>query len=344
MSLRRRCSRLLVPLGLVVAIAATAACSKGGEPEAAVVSTTVPSGIYPLTGLPVNDPATADRPTLFVKIDNEPGAFPQAGLNDADLVYEEVVEGNYTRLLSVFQSRNADPLGPVRSVRPTDPSLVAPFGGLFGYSGGTDRFINLLRETPGITDVGVQTKAENYPRRSIHAIPHNQYTSTAKLYELAPPGAQPPPPFSRFLRQGQPFGPPGVAPATKVTVPFGGITASWDWDAGTGLWRRSHNGQADVLEGGAPVTATNVIVQFVPYVPVPGATDTAGAQVVDAQLVNQTGEAWILSQGMVFKGRWSKGDLTSVISYTDAGGAPLPIPPGRTWIELPANGTPATTA
>ncbi|MDQ4134444.1 MAG: DUF3048 domain-containing protein [Actinomycetota bacterium] len=334
--------RAVVPLVLALALVATAACSK--DKDEATAAAPAASTRYPLTGLPVNDPATASRPTLFVKIDNEPGAFPQVGLNDADLVYEEMVEGNYTRLLSVFQSRNADPLGPVRSVRPTDPSLVAPFGGLFGYSGGTDRFINLLRETPGITDVGVGNVPDAYPRRSIHSIPHNQYTSTQKLYDAGPPGIPAPPPFSPFLAPGEPFAPPGAAPATKVSVPFGGITASWDWDAGAGVWKRSHDGQPDVLEGGEPVTATTVIVQFVPYEPVPGATDTVGAQVVDAKLTGGTGEAWILAQGLVFKGQWSKPEMTSVIAYTDAAGQSVAIPPGRTWIELPPNGAPATTA
>lgn len=334
--------RVAVPAVLVLALVGAGACSNKDKKKSAPTTTSAPD-VYPLTGLPVNDRATAERPALFVKIDNEPGAFPQAGLNDADLVYEEMVEGNYTRLLSVFQSRNADPLGPVRSVRPTDPQLVAPFGGLFGYSGGTERFINLLRQTPGITDVGVGNVAAAYPRRSIHSIPHNQYTATQRLYEAAPPGLRPPPPFSPFLTPGQAFSPPGATPATKVTVPFGAITVTWDWDAAAGVWKRSHDGKPDVLENGEPETATTVIVQFVPYEPVPGATDSVGAQVVDAQLAGQQGEAWILANGQVFKGRWSKPELTSVIAYTDPGGQPVPIPPGRTWIELPPNGVPATT-
>ena len=97
-----------------------------------------------------------------------------------------------------------------------------------------------------------------------------------------------------------------------------------------------------MLEGGEPETATTVIVQFVPYEPVPGATDTVGAQVMDAKLTGGTGEAWILAGGQVFKGKWSKPEMTSVISYTDQTGLPVPLPPGRTWIELPPTGTQAT--
>src|SRR5690606_15220928 len=70
-----------------------------------------PPPVYPLTGLPVTDPAVAARPTLVVKIDNsEPKARPQIGLNQADVVYEERVEGAVTRLMAVFHSHDAVPV------------------------------------------------------------------------------------------------------------------------------------------------------------------------------------------------------------------------------------------
>ena len=75
----------------------------------------------PLTGLPVTDAAAVARPALIVKIDNvEPKARPQAGLNQADVVYEERVEGSVTRLLAIFHSTDAGPVGPVRSARTSD--------------------------------------------------------------------------------------------------------------------------------------------------------------------------------------------------------------------------------
>lgn len=336
--------RAAVPIAMLLVLVAASACSRGSKAKAAPEATTTtrpPS--YPLTGLPITDPATAARPALSVKISNEAGAFPQAGLDAADVVYEEIIEGDETRYLAIFQSQNADPLGPVRSVRPTDPDLIAPFGGLFGYSGGTERFVTILRATPGITDVGASNASGAYFERKVHRVSwQNHYTSTERLYAQAPPALAPPQRFSPFLPPGQPFAPPGASPALELSVPFGATTAQWEWDAAGGVWNRSHSGDADILESGQRVTATTVIVQFAPYDPVDGATDVTGALVYDAQLVG-TGEAWVLANGRLVKGKWSKAAQTDVTSYTDDLGAPIALPAGRTWVELPRTGTPATT-
>ena len=76
------------------------------------------------------------RPLLSVKIENTPEARPQTGLELADIVWNEVVEGQITRFLAMYQSRSTDVVGPIRSVRKTDPLIVWPVGGVFAYSGG----------------------------------------------------------------------------------------------------------------------------------------------------------------------------------------------------------------
>ncbi len=92
--------------------------------------------VAPLTGLPI-DPATAARPALVVKIDNFPTiARPQVGINQADIVFEEIVEG-ITRFAAVFQSEDADPVGPIRSARTSDINILAQLGRpLLAWSGG----------------------------------------------------------------------------------------------------------------------------------------------------------------------------------------------------------------
>src|SRR5690606_23286083 len=57
----------------------------------ATTTTTVPEPVHlPLTGELVDDEADVpDQPALVVKIDNHPRARPQAGLNEADIVFEE---------------------------------------------------------------------------------------------------------------------------------------------------------------------------------------------------------------------------------------------------------------
>jgi len=85
-----------------------------------------PPPACPLTGEPAPHGAVPDRPALAIKVENAPEARPQSGMDKADVVYEEVVEGGVVRFMAVFQSQDAAEVGPVRSVRPVDPDIVSP--------------------------------------------------------------------------------------------------------------------------------------------------------------------------------------------------------------------------
>ncbi len=144
MSFRR--TAVVAAVGL--ASLATAACGGGNatpKPVAAVTPetkvsegtvTTEGAPLAPLTGLADPSGATKSRPSIAVKIDNAPEARPQSGLDVADIVYEEVVEGGVTRLIAVFHSTAPELAGPVRSVRPMDPDILSAYHGLVAYSGG----------------------------------------------------------------------------------------------------------------------------------------------------------------------------------------------------------------
>jgi hypothetical protein len=161
---------------VAVVVMAVAGCSGGGRSSTAAVpgsttperstgpSTTAVPAVYPLTGLPVSNPATVGRPLLAVKIDNSPEARPQAGLDRADLVVEEVVEGGLVRFMAIFQSQDADRVGPVRSVRPVDGKLLTPTRGYFAYSGGNLAEKALIKQAP-VTLVGVDELPAAFTRR-----------------------------------------------------------------------------------------------------------------------------------------------------------------------------------
>ena len=328
---------------------AAAACSSSSRKVVRAAPTTssssssstsaVPAApVYPLTGLPVDNPGHASRPALVVKIENEPPARPQSGLQAADVVYEEIIEGGDTRFVAVFQSTDADPVGSIRSVRPTDPPLVRPIGGLFAYSGGTAKFVNLLHATSMI-DVGESADPGAYFLRREKPSDHKLFSSTARLYAFpGAAGAKPPPPLFPFLPPGQPFAPAGAQPASHLETVVGTQHVFYDWDPAAG-WRRAINGQPHVVEGGGQLIATNVVVQFVPWVPSPGDFDTLHSPVLVAQVVG-SGDAWILAGGKVVKGHWSKPTPDAVISYTGSDGQPVSFLPGRTWVELAGTGTP----
>ena len=101
-----------------------------------------------LTGLPDPTAVTKRRSALTIKIDNTPQAHPQYGINEADVVYEEIVEGGITRLAAIFNSHLPTKVGPVRSVRRTDREIVFPIGGIFAFSGGAQYAISSIETAP----------------------------------------------------------------------------------------------------------------------------------------------------------------------------------------------------
>ena len=330
------------------ALCLTVAACGGGDKKASSTTTTsggMPTTTLPpepafLTGLPQDDPKKQDRPALTVKIDNAPVARPQSGLDRADVIYEEVVEGGVVRFLAVFHSRDAEAIGPVRSVRPVDPDIVTPIKGLFAYSGGTPPFVAAIKKAP-VTLVGFDERTKAYTKRKGKPAPHNLFTSTAELYEGAKESAQPPPPLFTFLPSDQAFGVAGGSPLTHFAVQMGGPTkAAWDWDAGAGVWRRLTNGTPHTVEGGEQIGSANVIVQFVKYRDT-AARDAAGFRVPTAE-VKGTGEAWVLSGGRLIKAKWEKKNAAAITLYTDSAGLPVRLRPGTTWVSLAPTGAQTT--
>ena len=110
-------------------------------PSASATTTPAPvAAACPLTGLPPAADQKVDRAALAVKIDNVDAARPQAGLNQADVVIEETVEGGLTRLMAIFQCSSTDSVGPIRSVRTSDADLLRLLNGaVFGFSGANPR-------------------------------------------------------------------------------------------------------------------------------------------------------------------------------------------------------------
>ena len=328
--------RFTFPAAVVVLALLGAACSGGDDDSSAPAQptappTTVPPPTFPLTGRPATDQALLNRAAVTVKIDNNAASRPQAGLEKADLIYEEFTEG-ITRFVVVFHSTDADPVGPVRSVRPADPVIVYPLGGVFGFSGGSPAIRALV---PGAPVTAVDENATDVmKRRSGRSAPHNLYTSVAGLAAKAPAGAKAPPKFAEFLPPGQPFAAAGAAPSTHMDFrPAPSLSAAYDWDPGSGTWKRMTDGSPAALEGGGQLAPNNVIVQFTPY-----SVFAQDSKVQYPEVVG-SGEAWVFAAGMLVKGRWSKPDPGAVTAFTDANGAPVVLPPGQTFVHLVANGT-----
>ncbi len=315
------------------------------EPVAAATTTTEattttttepPRTTSALTGLPASQ-QVLDNPVVAVKIDNVDGkSTPQVGINAADVVYEIQVEGSVTRLLSLFQSTDAAPIGPVRSARGSEIGVLEELNRpLFTWHGEN-----------GI--LGPQVRASQVQARSIEEIgglfyreggrpaPYNSFVQgSAQIRETADEGSKGPlEPIFTFAGDGEPPS-PLAAPATGVHVEYpggaGGSPVDYAWDGS--VWKRSQKGHPHVDADGVQVSPDNVIVRFVQAVD-SGTRDKAGSVVPTAQVTGE-GEVWVFSQGTVTTGTWRKPDGTSITEYLDADGNPIKLAPGKTWISMP---------
>lgn len=348
---------------MVLALTALAACSGGGSqarpaptsaapslpaavadpaaaPSDAATTTVAPAFVAPLTGLATDDAGVTTRPALVVKISNAGvGVRPQAGLASADLVFEEMVEGGETRFAAVFQSTTPNMVGPVRSARTTDVHLVALFNHpLFAWSGANAVFAKIIRSSP-LVDVGFDKASSDYARRRDRKGDNNLFTSAVKLLALAPAGAAPPAPTFQYRAAGEAL-PAGARAVNGATITFAGgsrLARVWTWDAALAGWRRTQSGTAHVDEDGTPVAPANVVIQFVAYADT-GLRDTAGSPVPEAQC-DGSGVVWVLTDGHVIEGRWSRPSDGAPLSLVDASGAPIKLAPGRTWVELAPKGS-----
>ncbi len=315
----------LVLLVALVGVAGLAACGGSSKKAAAakpgVARDTAPA-IAPLTGLPDPTGAARGRCAVTVKIDNTRAGRPKYGVEQADVVYEEVVEGFYTRLAAVFNSHAPDRVGPVRSVRKTDHSLVTPLRGIFAYSGGAQYALDSINTAPVVQldeDRAGPTMFRDHTRKA----PWNLYAHVDQMYARCKDPAPP-----ALFTYGP--APVGGTPASSVLVGFlGDFPVRWTWDATSGTWTRRMFGGPEVAASGVQLAPKNVVIMFVQYVG--GDRNNEGAEAV----LTGTGKLKVLTAGKVIDGTWSRPDLAHGAQLLDATGAPIRLAPGQTWVELP---------
>lgn len=348
-----------VALALAAALAVTA-CGGGStevvaepddtKPVSATsirTTTTVPEDTASvLTGLDVDD-SVRERPVLAVKYDNLDGkSTPQAGINAADVVYEVTVEGQVTRFLALFQSADAEPVGPIRSARGSEIGLLEELHWpLFTWHGANALLRGQVRGA-AVIPRSIDDVPELFYRERSRPAPYNSFAvGTSELRATAPDEAEgPTDPILVFAEDlGEPPSPEAV-PATAVSIHFppafsrgggpAGVPVRFEWDGEE--WLRSQNGRPHVDTDGEQISVENVIVRFTEAVD-SGTRDQAGSLVPTA-VVTGEGEAWIFSRGSVTVGRWSKPDNSSRTTYTDQAGDEVLLTPGQTWIALPYGG------
>ena len=312
-----------------------------GAAKGSVPTPTVPSG-WPLTGVAGD---AAQRPALAVKIENSREARPQTGLEQTDMVWEEVVEGGITRFVAVFHSQVPAEVGPVRSVRPMDPKIIGPMKGLVAFSGGQPDFVQALSDA-GLQVFSQDNGAPGFVRKKgVGPAPHNVYGTPSTWWSKVDGNhqASPPEQFVHARTAAQATAVVAGTPAATLAITMSSYShPSWAWDGDTNTWLRSEGTTSSVSRGGVRLSAVNVIVLRVKLIDT-GTRDPAGNPVPETVL-DGSGDALVATGGKTIAGRWSKGDQLTPVKVTAADGSTIALAPGNTWIELvPTDGSVATS-
>lgn len=338
--------RLTAALLMGLALSVTTACGPEAAPEPAAAggtptaSTPPPPVRWPLTGVD-SAGADVDRPALAVKVENSVAARPQTGLDAADVVWEEIVEGGISRYVAVYHSTLPAAVGPVRSVRPMDPAIAGPLRGLFAFSGGQAPFV----EATGAAGLQVlKPGAPGFYRVDERVAPHNTYADPAALLAQADAGHAAAPP-AQFVVAGpgeQPTAVTAGTPAGVLDLRLSRIaTPRWTWSQPDGAWLRAEGTTPAVGADGAPLRAANVVVLRVDVVDT-RFVDSAGNPVPETVLVGG-GEALVATGGRTVPATWRKGSVGDPVALTGADGQPVRLAAGTTWVELVPRATGSVT-
>ena len=299
----------------------------------------------PLTGMEISPELWLKRPrrVLAFKIDNNINARPQSGLQEADAVFELLVEGGMTRFLALFLDKTSSYLGPIRSARPTDPTVIRPFGATLVVSGATGGLIPTIRQSgvPVLEEIGAPAMFRIANRNA----PHNLYADTElvrgvvndKGYYFLQPGPEPLYDFGNDQSNW-------LDGAARLTIKYSEFTTVI-WKLGDGNYERF------IVDGYAPnkdAVAHNFITQDGNYTDI---LKTESVVVIQGPLYNDenttlpsiltvgVGPVTIFNDGKVIEGTWRRNDIQESFTFTDLDQNPIFIPPSSQWIHIvPTNG------
>jgi hypothetical protein len=290
-----------------------------------------PPAVNPLTGVG----AVPKGAVVAVKIDDTESGRPQRGIDQADVVYVEQAEGGLTRLVSVFATHKPT-VEAVRSVRTSDPELLAQYGpiALVASGGGGDSLPTLDKSSlhAVINDRG----GPGFGRDGSRPVPYNLTSDLSQVSSAVhSAGAA----SIGFTWKTTPPGLSSTPKATHVQTQVGGTPVNFQWSAKLSRYVRVIGGSQQSAADGAPIAASNVIVQFCNVTVHPGDVDVAGNPAQYTHSVGR-GRVAVFRNGHRLDGTWTRLAGKAGTTLRDKHGKPIPLAPGKTWVVLVTNGAP----
>ncbi|MEY4443980.1 MAG: hypothetical protein RL301_59 [Actinomycetota bacterium] len=272
------------------------------------------------------------KPVYVVKIDDTREAHPQIGINQADLVFIEQVEGGLTRLAAVFSKTLPPEIGPVRSARISDIELLAQFGKVaFLYSGAQTKFRPVLKSA-NLFDLSAEHESPKlYSRKIGRNAPVNMVINTDELLRITKERKLD---IAKSKNLGWNF---GKLEKQQQTNPIKSATIKWpasryevNWN-GKG-WAISQNGEAEFDSDGKVVAPSTFVIQKVSITDSEYRDKVGGVTPFSATV--GTGNGWILRNGFAVAGTWNRLDESSGTTWVDQDGKEIKFATGQIWIAL----------
>ena len=278
----------------------------------------------PLTGIAVTKEQAA-LPVTGIMIENSPDSRPQAGLNQAGVVFEAIAEGGITRFLTLFQEAQPDYVGPVRSVRPYYVDWLQGFDAAVAHVGGSAEALQKIK-SEGVRDLDQFFNPGPYKRVNNRVAPHNVYTSLAGLIDLGKTKGYTSSKFTGFPRKAEKPSDAPTARAIDIVISGPLYNVHYDYDLATNSYKRSEGGKVHLDERSKAQISPKVVVgMIIPY-------SIHSDRIHSVYGTIGSGKAYIFQDGNSIEGTWEKTSAKAQIIFKDAAGAPVALNPGQTWI------------
>ncbi|MBP7998272.1 MAG: DUF3048 domain-containing protein [Chloroflexi bacterium] len=300
-----------------------------------------PADVNPLTGETVNNPAVLARRPLAIKISNYPPLVrPQAGLNNADLIFEHYAEGGVTRFTAIFYSQDADPVGSIRSGRLIDLEIPKMYDAALAYSGSSGPVQEMIRTasffdrviSPDFGHSGFY-RIEN----ATIALEHTLFTDTPTLHYLLGLRGQDTPPQ---LPQGMAFlatiPPGGTDHINRIELQYRGTNVFWQYNGGSSRYTRWTDGQPHLdANTGQQLNFRNIVVLGAHHEDTEILEDLVdgGHYSIQIQIWGE-GPVSIFRDGQRFEGIWRRANESDMLTFYDVAGNILPLAPGNTFFQI----------
>ena len=268
-------------------------------------------------------------------IDNQSGARPQAGLNDAYLVYDIIVEGGLSRMMALFKGADLEKIGPVRSSRHYFLDYALENDSIYvhyGWSPQAEKDIKKL----SVNNINGITQSSTFWRVKDKKSPHNAVTSTEKILEQANKFGYRTTSTEESVLNYNPeefdLTAETAIAATDVKIPYSKYyKVNFKYNSETKRYEKYADGKAQVdWVTKEAISTKNIIITFAKNVNLPD-TEDKGRQ--DLKNIGDL-EGYYITNGKAIKITCSKSARREKTVYKDLQGNVIDVNDGNTYIQI----------